>query len=139
RCGRTRCTSSATCRARGTPRSCVASCAASTPGPTQATCPRSRTRAHWPRYRRLEAEDPVSLHRQLHQVDWRDEGRVRSEHLLRDPTGLGAALSNVEANLLRCALGEEDGMGRYTDSAQFGSELGLTLADLVDRVIECQC
>ena len=87
----------------------------------------------WPPSRRLEAEDPVSLHRQLHQVDRRDERRVLSEHLLRDPTGLGAAFSNVEANLLRSALGEEVGQGRDADSANAGADLGLEQVDRVAR------
>src|SRR5439155_1603885 len=112
---------------------CAVSCEASTRGPTQATCRRWRTPAPWPPSRRLEAEDPVSLHRQLHQVDRRDERRVLSEHLLRDPTGLGAAFSNVEANLLRCALAEEVGKGRDPDSANAGADLGLEQVDRVAR------
>ena len=58
---------------------------------------------------------------------------MRSEHLLRDPTGLGAAFSNVEANLLRNALGQEVGQGRNPDAAHAGADVGLEQIDRVAR------
>lgn len=48
----------------------------------------------------LKAEDFVGLHGQAHQIRWGDVLHVLREHLLQDPTGLGAGLSNVDAKLL---------------------------------------
>ena len=61
----------------------------------------------------LETEDLIRLHRQAHQVRRRDELLVRGEHLRQDPTGLGAAFSNVDGYVVVQALVEEVAQGRH--------------------------
>jgi hypothetical protein len=77
----------------------------------------------------LERQNPIGLHRQAHQVGRADEVLVLGK--LGDPTGLRAALSNVDRDLRLGALLEEGGEGRDADPLDAGRN---ALAEKLRRV-----
>src|SRR5947208_14941388 len=71
-----------------------------------------------------KAEDPVGFHREASEV-WRgDEAGVEAfQRLLGDPTGLGAAASNVDLDALVAAAGEQVAKRWNTDSTHATGDL----------------